>query len=228
VGGLVLSLSFNTGTVVTDAKGTTASDASGLGNNGTLEGAVAVAAGKGGALQFDGVDDVVTVADHASLDLTGGMTIEAWVNPSVVDGLNGWETVVLKEGVEARVCCSNLLAYALYAHDAAAGPAGYIRSAGLDQGIHTTPAITAGAWTHLATTYNGVNLRIYVNGALAATRPQTGAIDVGVGLLRIGGNNAFPGEFFSGLIDEVKVYNRALSAAEITADMGAAPPPTTP
>jgi Ca2+-binding RTX toxin-like protein len=229
VGGLVLNLSFDTGTVVSTATTvSTASDASGLGNDGTVEGAVAVADGKGGALLFDGVDDVVTVQDSASLDLTGGMTIEAWVNPSVVDGLNGWETVVLKEGAEARVCCSNLLSYALYAHDAAAGPAGYIRTAGLDQGTHTTPAIPAGAWTHLATTYDGANLRIYVNGALAATRGVTGDIEVGVGALRIGGNKAFPGEFFSGLIDEVKVYNRALSAAEITADMGVAPPPPTP
>jgi Ca2+-binding RTX toxin-like protein len=227
VAGLVLNLSLNTDTVVsTGTTVSTASDASGLGNHGTVEGAVPVAAGKGGALLFDGVDDVVTVADSPSLDLTTGMTIEAWVNPSVVGGLNGWETVVLKEGAEARVCCSNLLSYALYAHDAAAGPAGYIRTASLDQGIHRTPAIPAGAWTHLATTYDGANLRIYVNGALAATRGVTGGIEVGVGPLRIGGNKAFPGEFFKGLIDEVKVYNRALSAAEIGADMGAAPPTT--
>jgi Ca2+-binding RTX toxin-like protein len=224
-GGLVLNLSFNTDTVVSTATTvSTVSDASGLGNHGTVQGAVPVAAGKGGALLFDGIDDSVVVADSASLDLTTGMTIEAWVNPAVVDGLNGWETVVLKEGAEARVCCSNLLSYALYAHDAAAGPAGYIRS-GVDQGIHTTPAIPAGAWTHLATTYDGANLRIYVNGALAATRGLTGAIAVGVGPLRIGGNNAFPGEFFKGLIDEVKVYNRALSAAEINADRGAPPTP---
>jgi Ca2+-binding RTX toxin-like protein len=223
VGGLVLSLDFNA--VVADPKGTIVTDASGLGNHGTVNGAVAVAGGKGGALQFDGVSNTVVVADAPSLDLTAGMTIEAWVNPSVVGGLNGWESIVLKEGVEARTCCSNLLSYALYAHDAAAGPAGYIRSAGADQGIHTTPAIPAGAWTHLATTYDGTTLRIYVNGALASSRAQAGAIDPGDGVLRIGGNNAFPGEFFSGLIDEVKVYNRALSAAEINADKGAPPTP---
>jgi hypothetical protein len=183
---------------------------------------VPVAAGKGGAVQFDGIDDSVAVPNHASLALTAAMTIEAWVNPSVMDG---WETVVLKEGAEARTCCNLLLSYALYAHDGAAGPNGYIGTSGGDQGIHTTPAIGTGVWTHLATTYDGANLRFYVNGVLVATRPQTGPIDPGTGgVLRVGGNLSFAGEYFEGLIDEVKVYNRALSAAEIQTDMGTTPP----
>ena len=68
-------------------------------------------------------------------------------------------------------------------------------------------------------TYDGATMRIYVNGVQVASRAQSGAIAVGNGALRIGGNNSFAGEFFRGLIDEVRVYNRALSAAEITQDM---------
>ena len=70
--GLVAAYAFD------ESSGSTVADASGNGNNGTISGATRVAGGRhGGALSFDGVDDMVTVADAASLDLTSGMTLEA-------------------------------------------------------------------------------------------------------------------------------------------------------
>jgi hypothetical protein len=78
-----------------------------------------------------------------------------------------------------------------------------------------------GSWTHLATTFNGSSLQLYVNGALVRTTARTGSILVSTGALQIGGNN-FWGEYFGGLIDEVRVYNRALTAAEIQSDMNVA------
>ena len=60
---------------------------------------------------------------------------------------------------------------------------------------------------------------MFINGVQVASRAQTGAITVGNGALRIGGNTAFVGEFYRGLIDEVRIYNRARTAAEIQADM---------
>jgi hypothetical protein len=87
--------------------GTAAHDTSGFANNATLgNGASWNAAGKyGGAISFDGINDWLTVADANSLDLTTGMTLEAWVKPTV---LNSWETVILKES-------GTDLAYSLYA-----------------------------------------------------------------------------------------------------------------
>ena len=73
-------------------------------------------------------------------------------------------------------------------------------------------------WTHLAVTYNGTRLRLFTNGVLTANLPVTGVPVTSTGALRIGGN-AIWGEFFTGVIDEVKIHNRALTAAEITADM---------
>lgn len=210
--GLVVALGFN------EASGLTALDSSGNGLNGTILEATRVAGKFGGALSFDGVNDWVTVLDTTAspLDLSTSMTIEAWVNPTA---MSGWETAVLKErGV-------GLLSYALYAHDGApfaggvAAPAGYIRAGGVDQPVRGTGPLALGTWTHIATTYDGANQRFYVNGVLVATRAQTGLIAVGNGALRIGGNASFTDEFFEGLIDEVRVYNRALSAAEITRDM---------
>ena len=74
-----------------------------------------------------------------------------------------------------------------------------------------------GAWTHLAATYDGTTQRLYVNGTQVATLALTGAIvDLDLRRCKIGGNSVWA-EWFSGLIDEVRVYNRALSAAEIQA-----------
>jgi hypothetical protein len=220
-GGLVAAFGFE------EAGGTSAVNSSNAAFNGTILQAVRVSGGKiGRALSFDGVNDWVTVADTTAspLDLTTGMTVEAWVNPTA---MSGWETVVLKERGAAG---TGLLSYALYAHDGApqgggfAGPAGYLRPApansttdqGVRQASHTP--LPLNAWTHLATTYDGASMRFYINGVLVATRAQSGTIAVGNQPLRIGGNNV-SGEFFRGLIDEVRVYNRPLSAAEITTDM---------
>jgi hypothetical protein len=65
---------------------------------------------------------------------------------------------------------------------------------------------------------DGANLRLYVNGTQVASRALTGAMRTSTGVLRIGGNSIWS-EWFAGLIDEVRVYNRALSATEIQADM---------
>ena len=82
-------------------------------------------------------------------------------------------------------------------------------------------------WTHLATTYDGAALRLFVNGVQVSTRPTAGPMTVSNGALRIGGNGVWP-EWFAGLIDEVRVYGRVLTAAEIQADMNLAVKPPTP
>src|SRR4051812_26230173 len=75
--GLVAAYSFDAGS------GTVVSDASGNGNVGSISGATWSSSGKyGGALAFDGVNDSVAIPDSSSLDLTSGMTIEAWVKSS--------------------------------------------------------------------------------------------------------------------------------------------------
>jgi hypothetical protein len=194
-----------------EVAGTTATDASGRGHSGTISGATRVTGGRyGGALSFDGVNDLVTVADTNALDLTNGMTLEAWIQPAAVG--SAWRTVLLKEQP------GNLI-YALYAGDGAGRPASHIFT-NADRGISGTTATPVGTWAHLATTYDGANLRLFVNGTQVATRAQTGNIRTSTGALRIGGNNVWA-EWFSGLIDEVRVYNRALTAAEIQADMAA-------
>ena len=87
--GLVAAYAFNEGT------GTTLDDSSGNGNNGTIVNATWTTAGNyGDALSFNGTNAMVNIPNAASLDLTTGMTLEAWVNPSVVS--NNYTDVIYK------------------------------------------------------------------------------------------------------------------------------------
>ncbi|HEY7120191.1 MAG TPA: LamG-like jellyroll fold domain-containing protein, partial [Tepidisphaeraceae bacterium] len=194
------------------AAGTTAGDASGHGFVGTIANATWTTAGKfGGALSFNGANSWVTVADNALFHLTTGMTLEAWVKPNALDG---WTNIIMKERPAG-------LAYALYASDNTDNPpAGYINRS-TDVSSVGTSALSLGAWTHLATTYDGANLRLYVNGTLVRTQAVTGAITSSTSPIRIGGDSVW-GEYFDGLIDEIRVYGRALSQSEVQADMNTA------
>jgi N,N-dimethylformamidase beta subunit-like, C-terminal/Concanavalin A-like lectin/glucanases superfamily/Galactose oxidase-like, Early set domain/Bacterial Ig domain/Glyoxal oxidase N-terminus len=207
---LVATYSFDAGT------GTTLADTSGKGNSGTITNATWTTAGKyGSALSFNGTNALVTIPDANSLDLAGALTLEAWVYPTAIDG---WETVVLKEA-------SGDLTYALYADNNGNDVAGAPRrpTLSLRQGANTymgngATQVALNTWTHLAATYDGANMRLYVNGSLAGTAARTGPVNVSSNPLRIGGNNVW-GEWFSGRIDEVRVYSRALAAGEIQSDM---------
>ena len=150
---------------------------------------------------------MVVVPDSATLDLTTGMTFEAWVRPSAT--MSGWKAILQKEtdayflnantdtnhvGVGATfggVCCTVLQS-----------PAG----------------LTANQWTHVAGTYDGTTLRLYLNGVQVSTQAKTGALKVTGLPLRVGGDE-YSGEYFPGLIDNLRIYNRALTAAEIQQDM---------
>ena len=184
-------------------------DSSGKKNPGALQGGAArTTAGKyGRGVNFDGVDDWVTVADSASLDLTSGMTLEAWVKPDTTD--TNWRTVLIKEQTDQ-------LAYALYANTDAGRPSGNVFNT-QDNGLAGVNPLPQDQWSHLATTFDGTTLRLYVNGAEVSNMPVTGPIKISNGALRMGGNAVW-GEWFDGTLDEVRVYNRALSPVEILAD----------
>jgi hypothetical protein len=202
--GLVAAYAFNENT------GTAAADATGNGRTGTISGATWTTAGKNGAaLSFNGTSARVDIADHNSLDLTTGMTLEAWVYPTALG--TSWRSIILKENGSA-------LAYGLYANENVARPSAYVHIGSAEPSAAGTSALAVNTWSHLAATYDGSTIRIYVNGVQVGSRTQTGSIAVSTGALRIGGNTVW-GEWFAGRIDDVRIYNRALSAAEIQTDM---------
>ena len=79
-------------------------------------------------------------------------------------------------------------------------------------------ALAAGTWSFLAETYDGATVRLYVNGTQVGSVARAGAIATSTNQLQIGGDSIY-GQYFAGLIDNVRVYNRALAASEIQTDM---------
>ena len=208
------------GYAMDEGAGTNVADASGSGNAGSMTGAVWSQGKYGQALSFDSIGDAVTVADSASLDLTSGMTIEAWVNPTI---LGGYRTILMKQS-------SGYFAYSLYATPGGLAY-GELMVGGSSVGTSGGSVLPLNAWSHVAATYDGSTLRLFVNGGQVSSVARTGAIDVTTGPLRIGSNTLWTDEFWSGRIDDVRVYNRALTTAEIQTDMvtplGGQPPSDT-
>jgi hypothetical protein len=189
-------------------------DYSSFANTGSLVGGVTRTAGKfGGALALDGAGGHVSIPDAQSLDLTTGMTLEAWVLPTAGGAV--WRDVIHKEPDS----------YYLESADPTAGlPAtgGDFAAAGPLLG---PAALPLDVWTHLAATYDGAALRLFANGVEVASRAQTGLLLPTSQPLSLGGDGPF-GQYFAGRIDEVRVYDRALSLAEIQYDMVTAVDPT--
>jgi hypothetical protein len=198
VSNLVAAYSFNEGA------GTTFSDSSGSGNGGSLFQTTWAAGKYGTALSFDGSNDYATVPDSPSLDLTNALTMEAWVRPTAS---SSWRTILLKEA-------TNDLAYSLYSAGSTNRPSAWI-GGGSSIGSAALPLNT---WSHVAATYDGARLKLYVNGTLVRDQAYAGSAVVSAGPLKLGGN-AIWGEYFAGRIDEVRLYNKVRTAAEIQTDM---------
>jgi PKD repeat protein len=205
--GLVAAYNFD------ESTGGTVLDRSANGNAGTISGATRTSSGRNGrAVSFDGVNDWVTIADAGTLDLSTGMTLEAWVYPTALGSAT--RAVVAKEA-------PGTLRYGLYGNTSSR-PGARVDISGGRTTIGTAQ-LPLNTWTHLAATFDGATLRLFVNGVQVSSIAATGAIAASSGPLRIGGH-AVAGEWFAGRIDDVRVYSRALSAAEIQADRDAAVP----
>jgi hypothetical protein len=136
------------------------------------------------------------------------MTLSAWINPA--GSQSGWKTIVQREPDAYFLNASN--------GSTTLRPAG---GGHIGAGISYVGGPTAspvGSWTHVALTYDGSLLRLFVNGVEVAAQQATGTIQSSSSPLSIGGNSPY-GEYFNGLIDDVRVYNRALSQAEIQTDI---------
>ena len=209
--GLVAAYNFDAGS------GTVLADVSGNSNNGTITNATWSTAGKfGDALSFTGkLNSWVTVPNSSSLDLTTGMTLEAWVDPSSLSSPDqGWSSAISKEHENS----SNGISYALYAAEGTgAPPAGHILVGSTDYGAGGSSVLPLNTWTFLSATYNGRTLTTYVNGTQVGSTTITRSIYTTSDPLRIGGD--WDSEMFTGLIDNVRIYNTALTQAQIQSDM---------
>jgi hypothetical protein len=184
--------------------GTTTDDVMGT-NDGTLNGATWAAGHTGGALSFDGVDDYVAIPDAASTLLKNDSgTIAVWVNPTAV----GDNDVIVGFG-DTGPCAGSTIGLGIWNN---------VRPwhcyGGYDWDSNTP--VSPGVWTHLTYTWDNTTEYIYKNGQFTESRPRN--FNYLPGPARIGhGYWGDPANAYPGLIDELKVYDRTLSALEIQA-----------
>ncbi len=186
--------------------GDVAGDSSLNGNDATFNNGPKWAAGKfGKGVSLDGADDDLSAQDSDSLDVGGEeMTIVAWVN---ADGWpSGWNHIVRKTPENPRF-------YILGVHDTSLAFIFLQTDAQQVADVPGTTALPTGEWIHLAMTYDGAEAKIYFNGEVDATAPASGAIQASDGELRIGRGDL--AGYLSGVIDEIAVFNVALSQDEI-------------
>ena len=208
--GLVVDLRFDTDS------GGIVEDASGAGNHGYVKGATFRAEGRhGGCFHFDGMDDEVVVSNSAALNPSGALSVAAWVyneGPGVLNGI-----VVFKGSAPGGGSGQ----YGLVAFPLSGGggftPSFSLNTTSTSWRDYTSPVATAtGVWTHLAGTYVSGRLRLYVDGELKLEQTTvSGSIPSMDGDLYIGAEHSWTREHFKGLIDEVRVYNRALTSNEV-------------
>ncbi|MFI6730233.1 LamG domain-containing protein [Streptomyces atratus] len=163
----------------------------------------------------------VSVTDRPALNTAGAVTVSAWISPL------SWPTRVWQGSIIAKDSWGS-------------GDAGYVLRGGADgqisfvlaldgrfTDVQTTTTVPTSGWHHVAGVYDGEELQIFIDGTVQATRPATGKITPSTGTPVIVGNNPTDSDRrFSGSIDEARVYSRALSATEITAQYEATTPAT--
>jgi len=189
-----------------EVTGSSASDSSGYNNDGTLYNGPTWVDGKfGKALSFDGVDDYVNVPHSTSLDVDV-ITVAAWVKgtfgsdyrdiigKSFSGADRAWALCINNGKVDWNVASQGSAVWDLVAHLG-------------------TAIINDNKWHFVVAVYDGVRGYVYVDGALDSSGGSAGVI--GKNTLYLGVGRYYGGEYLNGIIDEVRIYNRALSEEEI-------------
>ena len=189
-----------------EGTGTIAHDVDG-GNHGTLGGGVAAKTSTwsfGCGLLFDGVDDLLKVPDSNALDLAGDkMTITAWVKPLSTQIGPLVKKINPTHGYRINLTSTRALRFVL-------------RRDGQNKTVTSTTPLPVNTWTHVAARYDGTQMRLFINGTLetattAATQANTPLATTAPVL--IGGDSTT--HRFHGYLDDVSIYDRALSNSEI-------------
>ncbi len=191
-----------------ESSGTTAIDSAGV-NHGTIYGATQTTGRVGNALNFDGVNDYVDCGDAPSLNPTKAISLEAWImtNRITDDGTpQSYQTIVSKfwkNGYFLRINPGGRIGFGVTS----------IRPISLQ----TEPVLEVGQWYHVAGTYDwSSGLSIYINGQLIDNAGYDGNVTNVNSYLTMGAWTESHLSNFDGVIDEVAIYNRALSEEEIT------------
>lgn len=178
-------------------------DATGNGNNGTFVSNPVRATSTckiGNCLSFNGSSTYVDAGNGASLNFTAGITLSAWINPKAA----GPATIVSKNG-------PFYLAYS----GSRAVIAGVYTSPSTWTWVSGNTATPLNSWQFVAMTYDGANEKVYVNGSQDGVVSVTSTLVTTGATVKIGWGDPGFNQYFNGYIDDVRIYNRALSADEV-------------
>jgi len=184
------------------------------GNNGALLNGTGFTTGMVGlAFSFDGVDNQVTAPHNVNQNGGSQITIDAWM---------GQATFGHGRPIVQKRSASNIGGYTLETTQSPFGPNNGLQWAIMINGTYRilqTPAnvFASNTFYHVAATYDGAMMRIYIDGIERASMAVAGTIDPSTEPLVIGRSVVAPASVFHGLIDELEIFNRALSASEIAA-----------
>jgi len=201
-----------------EGAGNIAHDTSGEGDDGTLHDANTTnddgdtppqwVEGKfGKALEFDGEDDYVDCGDDESLDITDEITVMAWVK-SYITNYDVWGRIVAKGNS----------AYRLHVYNPQDTWGFSITTASGHNDLNSGVKIDTN-WHFIVGTYDGDEMRIYIDGELKATRSVGEKINLNNYSLTIGYDEEEGNHFFYGIIDEALIYNRSLTEEEEISDL---------
>ena len=199
-----------------------AGDESGNGNNGTVNGAVLAAdrfGQAGRAYSFNGTGAYINVPDSTSLDLTSAGTLMLWFNARALT--KEWYALVGKNSNATNAQMnyqahlgfnSNLNKYQLVVTGA---------DGTKDLQCSFNPVV-AGKWYHVAFVFDGKDFSLYLDGKLSMSVPQTLVPAANMMPLQMGAwaSNPSGGYYFDGLLDDVRIHSKALSAAEVESFYG--------
>ena len=189
-----------------------ANDESGNGNNGTVNGATLTTDRFGNvnnAYSFNGTNDSISVNNNQLLNPSNAMTVTAWIKPEDITTSRNQD--VVRKGDPNAIYLLSFQEYGTQLTFGLKTTSGYhIES---DTPI-TAINYTDGQWHLIVGLYDGSNIKVFKDGILIGSKSQTGLILASTGKLFIGCVEG-PSEFFKGSIDDIRIYNRALSDSEI-------------
>ncbi|MBD3304338.1 hypothetical protein GF343_04270, partial [Candidatus Woesearchaeota archaeon] len=173
----------------------------------------------GGAYDFDGVDDNITIADDAVLNLTSDFSLEAWVNPSSLSNtsyiLDKGQSSGAPPGTNYGLYISNTKKIAFRVSASGIGSS---------SPVFSLSNVSVNKWTHIAAVYESSsnNLSVYINGSLDNSGIRSAAPAFAVPLMiGVAGTGS---SHFNGTIDEVRIHNRSLTPRQIKAHYNAGSP----
>lgn len=167
------------------------------------------------AMSADGTDDRMEVTDAADLDLTTGWSVECWFNGTSFShgGGSNFPRIVSKGASSGN-------GYQILV-DQAAGPLLAVQTQGLSDTTHqSVSTLETGRWYHAVVTYDGSNVRIYLNGVIDYTGPATGSVTTNATNLFVG-RRGDGSNHWNGKISDVAIYAAVLTPAQVAAHYAA-------